>query len=160
MTYPEVGTFFADHVVGNTPIDYDVYFAKVGLGMIEGRIQTNYIMNNGGLILRGSKDEGTIFFTEAVSENSFWHENGVLPGDVIKEIDGNVITLENANALIGSAYSWKPGDTVEVKLDREGEEIIIAKELTPSYTNGKKLGKKEGATDKELELLEAWLRGQ
>ena len=160
MTYPEVGAFFADHVVGNTPIDYDVYFAKVGLGMIEGRIQTNYIMNNGALILRGSKDDGTIFFTEAVSENSFWQENGVLPGDVIKEIDGNVITLENANALIGSAYSWKPGDKVEVKLDREGEEIIIAKELTPSYTTGKKLGKKEDATDEELELLEAWLRGK
>ena len=41
-----------------------------------------------------------------------------------------------------------------------GEEIIIAKELTPSYTAGKKLGRKEDATDKELEILEAWLRGQ
>ena len=117
-------------------------------------------MNNGAPILRGSKDDGTIFFTEAVSENSFWHENGVLPGDVIKEIDGNVITLENANALIGAAYSWKPGDEVEVKLDRNGQEIIIAKELTPSYTTGKKLGRKEDATAKELDLLEAWLRGK
>ncbi len=159
MTYPEVGTFFEDHVVGNTPIDYDVYFDKVGLGMIEGRIQTNYIMNNGALILKGSKEKGTIFFTEDVSENSFWDENGVLPGDVIKEIDGTVITLENANAVVGAAYGWTPGQKVEVKLDREGEEIIISKELTQSYTTGKKLGRKEDATEKEQELLESWLRG-
>lgn len=159
MTYPEVGAFFEKHVVGNTPIDYDVYFDKVGLGMIEGRLKTNYIMNNGALIFQGSKDQGTIFFTEAVAQNSFWHENGVLPGDVVKEIDGTVVTLENANAVIGAAYGWTAGQTIEVKLDRDGEEIILAKELTQSYTMGKKLGKKEDATEKELALLEAWLRG-
>lgn len=159
MTYPEVGTFFENHVIGGTPIDYNVFFAKVGLGMIEGRIQTNYIMNNGALILKGRQEDGTIFFSEAVAQNSFWHENGVLPGDVIKEIDGTVITLENANAVVGAAYGWTPGQKVEVKLDRDGEEIIIAKELTPSFTTGKKLGRKEDATEKELELLEAWLRG-
>jgi len=159
MTYPEVGVFFEDHVIGGTPIDYDIYFAKVGLGMVEGRIETNYIMNNGALILRGSQENGTIFFSEAVAQNSFWQENGVLPGDVVKEIDGTIITLENANAAVGAAYGWTPGQKVEVKLDRNGEEIIIAKELTPSYTTGRKLGRKEDATEKELELLEAWLRG-
>ena len=159
MTYPEVGAFFENHVIGGTPIDYNVYFAKVGLGMIEGRIQTNYIMNNGALILKGRQEDGTIFFSEAVAQNSFWHESGVLPGDVVKEIDGTVVTLENANAVVGAAYGWTPGQKVEVKLDRDGEEIIIAKELTPSYTVGKKLGRKEGATEKELELLEAWLKG-
>ena len=160
MTYPEVGKFFEDHVVGNIPIDYNVYFEKVGLGMIEGRMQTNYIMNNGALILKGSHEQGTIFFTEAVSNNSFWHDNGVLPGDVIKEIDGNVITLENANAIIGTAYSWAPGQKVEVKLERDGEEYVIAKELTPSYTQGKMLGRTEDASKEQLELLEAWLRGE
>ena len=159
MTYPEVGAFFENHVIGGTPIDYNIYFAKVGLGMVEGRIQTNYIMNNGTLILMGSEKEGTIFFSEAVTQNSFWHENGVLPGDVVKEIDGTVVTLENANAVVGAAYGWTPGQKVEVKIDRNGEEIIIAKELTPSYTMGKKLGRKEDATEKELELLEAWLKG-
>ena len=110
-------------------------------------------------ILKGSHEQGTIFFTEAVKENSFWNDNGVLPGDVIKEIDGNVITLENANAIIGTAYSWVPGQKVEVKLERDGEEYTIAKELTPSYTTGMKLGRKQGASEEELKILEAWLRG-
>ncbi|MGB1270349.1 MAG: peptidase M61, partial [Flavobacteriaceae bacterium] len=31
MTNPKVGEFFANHVVGSTPIDYSKYFDKVGI---------------------------------------------------------------------------------------------------------------------------------
>lgn len=159
MTYPEVGQFFQTHVIGDTPIDYDLYFSKVGLGMIPARIKTNAVQNNGALILRGSRENGSIYFTEAVSDNSFWQENGALPGDVIKEIDGTEVSLDNANSLVGTAYSWTPGQQIEVRLDRNGEEIVIDTEYTQSYTQGMKLGRKENASKKELELLEAWLRG-
>ncbi len=159
MTYPEVGEFFETHVIGDTPIDYDMYFSKVGLGMIEGRVKTNSVQNAGTLILRGSRENGTIYFTEEVSNNSFWHENGALPGDVIREIDGTEVSMDNANSLIGTAYSWTPGQQIEVKLDRNGEEVIIATEYTQSYTQGVKLGRKEDASEKELELLKAWLKG-
>ena len=160
MTYPEVGEFFKTHVVGNTPIDYEVYFDKVGLGMIEGRVETNSIQNNGVLILKGSKEDGTIYFTEEVKNNSFWNDCGALPGDVIKEIDGTEVSLENANLLVGTAYSWTPGQQIEVKLDRNGEEIIISKEYEQSYTKGQKLGRKENASKEQLALLEFWLRGK
>ena len=159
MTYPEVGEFFETHVIGDTPIDYDMYFSKVGLGMIEGRVETNSVQNAGTLILRGSRENGTIYFTEEVSNNSFWHENGALPGDVIREIDGTEVSMDNANSLIGTAYSWTPGQQIEVKLDRNGEEVIISTEYTQSYTQGVKLGRKEDASEKELQLLEAWLKG-
>ena len=36
MTYPDVGVFFENHVIGNTPIKYSEYFSKVGL--IEGKV--------------------------------------------------------------------------------------------------------------------------
>ena len=159
MTYPEVGEFFETHVIGDTPIDYDMYFSKVGLGMIEGRVETNSVQNAGTLILRGSRENGTIYFTEEVSNNSFWHENGALPGDVIREIDGTEVSMDNANSLIGTAYSWTPGQQIEVKLDRNGEEVIISTEYTQSYTQGVKLGRKEDASEKELQLLEVWLKG-
>ena len=159
MTYPEVGEFFETHVIGDTPIDYDMYFSKVGLGMIEGRVETNSVQNAGTLILRGSRENGTIYFTEEVSNNSFWHENGALPGDVIREIDGTEVSMDNANSLIGTAYSWTPGQQIEVKLDRNGEEVIISTEYAQSYTQGVKLGRKEDASEKELQLLEAWLKG-
>lgn len=159
MTYPEVGEFFETHVIGDTPIDYELYFSKVGLGMIPDRVKTNAVQNNGTLILRGSRENGTIYFTEEVENNSFWHENGALPGDVIKEIDGTEVSMDNANGLIGTAYSWVPGQEIEVKLDRNGEEIIIATEYAQSYTQGIKLGRKEEASEQELQLLDAWLKG-
>merc|ERR1711969_437765 len=31
MTYPEIRTFFDTHVIGDTPINYNDYLAKVGL---------------------------------------------------------------------------------------------------------------------------------
>ena len=49
MTYPSVGEFLNTHVVGGTPIDYNVYFEKVGLMMAEGKVQTNYIQNGGAV---------------------------------------------------------------------------------------------------------------
>jgi len=33
MTYPSVGEFLNTHVVGGTPIDYSMFFKKVGLVM-------------------------------------------------------------------------------------------------------------------------------
>jgi len=48
---------------------------------------------------------------------------------------------------------------VEVKLDRDGEEIVIKTTLTQSYTAGKKLQVKEGATEAQNTLREAWLKG-
>lgn len=159
MTYPSVGEFFQNHVIGETPIDYDLYFDKVGLGMIEAMIEANYLMNGGVMLLRGSKERENIYFTDAVEDNSFWKENGVLPGDVIKEVNGTVVTLNNANAVAGTIHSWTPGQKVEVKLDRNGEEILISKELTQSYTHGQKLGRLKGSTTEQIKLLEAWLKG-
>jgi len=62
----------------------------------------------------------------------------VKPNDVIKEIEGTVVTLQNANQVFGVVFSWQPGQEVEIKLDRNGEEIVIKTTLTQSYTIGKK----------------------
>jgi len=158
MTYPSIGEFFETHVDGNTPIDYITFFEKVGLEKKESLVETNYIQNNGALILSPSAD-GTIRFNELVSENSFWHEQGALPDDVIYEINGAVITMQNAQQVFTEAYMWKPGTTVSVKLNRNDEEIVIETELTQSYTTGLQLVSKEDATKEQLELRKAWLKG-
>ena len=45
MTYPEVDTFFKEHVIGDTPIDYDVYFSKVGLATKDVEESTGYFFD-------------------------------------------------------------------------------------------------------------------
>ncbi|AEH02466.1 peptidase M61 [Lacinutrix sp. 5H-3-7-4] len=159
MTYPSIGSFLQKHVVDGTPINYNDFFAKVGLKMTEGKVKTNYIQNDGVLIFAPNIANGTIPFSEAVKDNSFWAENGVLPGDVIKTIDGEKLTLSNANQLLSAAYLWKPGREVDVRLDRNGEEIVVKTTLTQSYTTGSNLEVDPNATAKQNELRQAWLKG-
>ncbi len=158
MTYPSIGEFFETHVIGTTPIDYSVYFDKVGLEFTESLVETNYIQNNGVLIFEPNRT-GTINFTDLVEDNSFWNEQGVLSGDVIAEINGTIVTMQNAQQVFTEVYMWVPGSEVEVKLLRGEEEIIVKTTLTQSYTNGKGLKTKEEATKEQLELKNAWLKG-
>ncbi|MGZ0017879.1 M61 family metallopeptidase [Yeosuana sp. AK3] len=159
MTYPSLKAFFDTHVIGTTPIDYNEFLNKVGLEINEGKVETNYIQNAGALIISGDGQKGTIFFTDLVLENSFWADQGVQPNDVIKEIDGEPMTLQNANQILQNVFMWKPGKDIEVKLDRNGEEIIIKTITTPSYTMGKGIMPMSNATQAEISLKEAWLKG-
>jgi len=160
MTYPSVGEFLNTHVIGTTPINYSEFFEKTGLEIVESNIETNYIQNAGVLIVGADQQKGTIHFNSLVSQNSFWNEQGVQPNDVIKEIDGTAVTMQNANQIFGQVFSWQPGKEVEVKLDRNGEEVIIKTTLTQSYTTGKKLQAKENATEAQKALREVWLKGK
>ena len=158
MTYPSIGEFFETHVIGTTPIDYSIYFDKVGLEIMESMVETNYIQNNGVLILSPSA-YGTINFNDLVGDNSFWKEQGALSGDVIFEINGTEVTMQNAQQVFTEVYLWVPGSEVEVKLKRDEEEIIINTTLTQSYTKGSGLKIKEVVSEKQNVLRNAWLKG-
>lgn len=159
MTYPSIGAFLNTHVVEGTPINYNEFFAKAGLVLDESKVKTNYIQNNGAIIVRPDKATKTIRFTEAVKDNSFWTENGAQPNDAIKEVDGAVITKENANQIFTKMFMWQPGNKVEVKLERDGKEMVIKTTLTQSYTKGTSLKENPKATQEQRELRKTWLKG-
>lgn len=159
MTYSSVHDFLTTHVVGDIPINYNQFFNKVGLELGKGKVETNYIQNAGELIVSGDGQKGIVFFTEAVADNSFWNDNGAKPNDIIKEIDGTVVTLQNANDVLQKVFMWKPGKDIEVKLDRNGEEVVIKTTTTQSYTFGESIVEKADATPAQVRLREAWLKG-
>jgi len=159
MTYPSIGEFLTTHVIGTTPIDYNIYFNKVGLNIGEGKVETNYLQNNGNNIVTGDSTTMSIIFTEGVKDNSFWNEHGAKPGDAIKKVNGELITIANVNDVLGKVFYWKPGKDVEVVLNRKGEDITIKTTTTQSYTKGKSLVEKDGVAPKEKELKKAWLKG-
>ncbi len=159
MTYPSVGEFLNTHVVGGTPIDYNAFFAKAGLEIGEAKVKTNYIQNDGALIFTPNQAAGTIAFSEAVKNNSFWHENGVKPGDIIKIIEGEELTMANANQILTKVFMWQPGKDINVTLDRNGEEVVVKTKLTQSYTTGSSLKESENATEAQKALRNAWLKG-
>ncbi|WP_281980037.1 M61 family metallopeptidase [Tenacibaculum mesophilum] len=159
MTYPSIGAFLNTHVVGGTPINYNEFFAKAGLVLDESKVKTNYIQNDGAMIVRPDKATQTIRFTEAVKDNSFWAKNGAQPNDAIKEVDGVAVTKESANQIFTKMFMWQPGNEVEVKLERDGKEVVIKTTLTQSYTKGTSLKDDPNATQKQKELRKAWLKG-
>ena len=159
MTYPSIGEFLNTHVVGGTPINYNDFFAKTGLALEEGKVKTNYIQNDGALIFAPDMATMTLPFSDAVKNNSFWAENGVLPGDIIKTVDGKELTMANAQQILTEVYMWKPGRAIDVRIDRKGKEVIVKTTLTQSYTTGSSLTVDPNATPKQNALREAWLRG-
>jgi predicted metalloprotease with PDZ domain len=159
MTYPSLKTFLDTHVVGSTPINYNTFFEKVGLEVAEGEIETNYIMNGGTLIVAANHEDGSLFFNDAVLNNSFWKEQGALPNDIIKSIDGTQVTLQSANQVFQEVFMWKPGKDIEVKLMRLGKEVVIKTTTTPSFTSGESLQPNADATAAQIALRKAWLKG-
>ncbi|CAA0250033.1 Probable lipoprotein precursor. Peptidase M61 domain protein [Tenacibaculum maritimum] len=159
MTYPSIGTFLKTHVVGTTPIDYGKFFAKVGLKYTTSMVKTNYLQDDGVFLVDRDKETGAIKFTGGVHNNSFWEDNGAKEGDVIKEIDGEVLTPENVNEVLGKVFTWKPGREVEVKLDRKGKEIVIKTVLTVTYGKKTNLTEDPVASQKQKDLRKVWMKG-
>ncbi|AUC13631.1 hypothetical protein BTO06_00050 [Tenacibaculum sp. SZ-18] len=56
-------------------------------------------------------------------------------------------------------FRWQPGEIVEVKLERDGKEIVIKNTLTPAFTKGKAIKRVDTANSKQKYLLNAWLKG-
>ncbi|CAL2086259.1 putative metalloprotease with PDZ domain [Tenacibaculum sp. 190524A05c] len=159
MTYPSVGEFLNTHVVGGTPIDYTKFFEKVGIDFANGKVKTNYIQGKGVFIVSPDLATGNIIFNDVVAENSYWTEQGVKPNDIIKEINGVKLSPQNANTVFQGVFRWQPGEKIEVKLERDGKEVVIKGALTQAYTSGKSLLRKEDASQKQKDLLNAWLKG-
>ncbi|WP_420603850.1 peptidase M61 [Flagellimonas sp.] len=159
MTYSAVGEFLNTHVVEGTPIDYDVFFEKVGLHFAEAEVETNYIQNAGNIIVGADPEKGVIKFNGLVANNSFWNDNGAQPNDVFKSLNGVEVSLANANQVFGEVFTWQPGKEIEVVLDRGGEEIVIKTTTTPSYTKANTLVENPETTQAQKELRDAWLKG-
>jgi predicted metalloprotease with PDZ domain len=159
MTYPSLGEFFTDHIIGDIPINYNSFFEKVGLEIGIGKVETNYLIVNGVPIVSADPENGTIYFTEEVLENSFWVNLGVQEKDVIKSVDGINITMMNANTELQKVLVWEEGIDVEVVLDRNGKEIVIKTTTTTPYADGPGIVDIADVTDAQKALRNAWLKG-
>jgi len=159
MTYPSVGDFLKTHVEGDVPINYDQFLKKVGLTRGETQVETNYIFAGGqNIIFSGSPDVG-IFFTDVALDNSFWKAQGIQPNDIIKKVNGEALTLQNAQKVIMNMFSWQEGQEIDMELERNGNPVSIKTTLTKAYAVAEGLMVDENATEAENDLRNAWLKG-
>lgn len=157
MTYPSVGEFLRTHVVGTTPIEYSVFFDKVGLEMGVEEIQTNlFFVNQQQLFIGVDQSNGKIYF-ENMDLNTSLLELGVQPGDTLVAINGMEASLENIRQIIPQSFQWTPDTDITMTLSRNGEEFKLSGKVgTPLYPQ-QKLREADDASDEQIRLRNWWL---
>ena len=159
MTYPEIGSFFREHIQGDTPIDYEKLFAKVGLS-------TSMAMEDSGYFFKGEvpyidvdQSDNSIFVRRGIELNTFFKDLGIQGGDTIVSIDGTKINLESIRPIIGQSFGWYPEKEINVVVSREGQEMEFQGKVGAPMVNVKSLVSIEGAGEEQSKLREIWLKG-
>ena len=156
LTYPSVKLFFENHVQGNIPINYNDFFEKVGLKVVEGNVKTNFMRSGGGLIFKAGEDNDKIYFGSNVANNSFWSDQGVVNDDLLISIDNVQVTMENVNTILRNIYEWEPGRDIYVVYERDGEKREIKTKLVQSYMKDKVIIEPSDLSDQKI-ILNSWL---
>ncbi len=160
MTFPEVGTFFATHVVGDTPINYGDFLAKVGLKTISEPEQTGYFLKGEVPFIDVDQgNENAIFIRKGIALNTFFTTLGAQGGDVIKSINGTPIDLEAIRPIIGQSFGWTPETEITMVVDREGEELTLAGPVGSPMVDVTKLAETDDANEAQKKLRTAWMKG-
>eukprot|EP01013_Petalomonas_cantuscygni_P039487 TRINITY_DN70962_c0_g1_i1.p1 TRINITY_DN70962_c0_g1~~TRINITY_DN70962_c0_g1_i1.p1 ORF type:complete len:320 (-),score=6.61 TRINITY_DN70962_c0_g1_i1:1-852(-) len=159
MTYPEVDTFFKKHVIGNTPIDYDLYFEKVGLATKDVQEPTGYFFDGQVPYMDVDvQNDSVVFIRENIELNSFFNDLKLQGGDIFRVINGKEINLEALRPIIGESFSWTPETVVSMTVERDGEMISVEGPVGKPVKKVKKIVPLENVDQKTLNLRNAWLK--
>ncbi len=161
MTYPEIATFFEQHVVGDTPIDYVSLMEEVGLNMGEQEISSGYFLKDLEsqipYIDVDPDNTDIIFIREGFPLNTFFTGLGAQGGDIIKNINGTDITLEAIRTVIGQSFGWTADTDVTMVVERDGEMLTLeGKAGTPTVTE-KGIFEDSEASAEAVALRKAWM---
>lgn len=160
MTYPEIGTFFNTYVIGDTPIDYSKFLAKVGLATIDKEKQTGYFLNGEVPFIDVDPSNGdAVFIRKGISLCSFYTDLGAKGGDVIKNINGIEINLEAIRPIIGQSFGWTPETEIKMTVVRDGEEILLEGKVGTPMLGVQTIVPLEGVSGGFSQLREAWIKG-
>lgn len=160
MTYPQVRTFFNDHVIGDTPIDYNHYLSKVGLVSTSEEQQSGYFLRGEvPFIDVDQSNDNAIFVREGIELNTFFRDLEAQGGDVIKSINGTPIDLEAIRPIIGQSFGWTPETEITMVVQRGEEELTLSGKVGAPMVNVQVIVPAEGASAEQTDLRKAWIKG-
>lgn len=159
MTFPEIRDFFDLYVSGTTPIPYHEFFEKVGLEYREDNIEVGFFLKDNQTPYITVNQSGNIFLRNDVQLNSFHKALGLETGDMIKSINGVRYTRDNIYDLITTSMQWKSGNDITMVIVRNGEEMELNGTIETPTTPGERILEIPNASDTQIELRNAWLKG-
>ncbi len=160
LTFPEIREFFNTYVVGDQPIDYSTFLAKVGLLQIESEEPSGFFLKDQIPYIDVDLEENNIIFVrKGITLNSFFKDLGAQGGDVIKEINGIKINLDAIRPIIGESFGWGPDKEIEMIVLRDGEEIKLSGKAGTPTVLVQKVVPDENASETLKALRNSWLKG-
>ncbi len=159
MTYPEIKEFFSKYVSGPTPIPYNTFFQKVGLQLKEAQVPAGYFLKDQASPYITLDQFGNIYMRNDIELNSFHERLGLQKDDQIKSINGTEYNRENIYDLITTSMQWEEGEAIRMVVVRDGEELTLESTIIEPTTSGMRLVEIPGASDEQIELRHAWLKG-
>lgn len=156
QTYPEVGDFLNTFVAGETPIPYEMYFAKMGVAKATKKVPANPFLKGQTPYITIKPNTKDIVVINGIDLNKFMTNAGLKGGDVIKTINGTAYNLDNIYDMIMGSQTWKEGDNTTFVVDRDGKMLTLNGKVVLDYVDSEGLM----ATDQsKAKLREAWLKG-
>ncbi|MEL1241988.1 M61 family metallopeptidase [Flavobacterium flavipallidum] len=157
LTYPEVGDFLKTYVAGPTPIPYEVYLAKMGLG--KSKIQVPgaiFLKDNETPYINVNPSSKEIFVAPNMELNVFFDNLKLQGADIILAINDVAYNYDNIYDLINQSTKWTDNQPISIKIKRNGKEELL--KGTVKFP----LEEKENiiVTDEtKKQIKEAWLKG-
>ncbi len=157
ISYPEVGEFLEKHVVGNIPIDYEMYFNRIGLKYTIINIESSFFLHEQNQYIKGLEKTNEVYFTSEKAYNSFLKKLGIQGGDILLSINTKEYSLKNIYDLFGDSNRWKIGDSVVFKIKRNNKIMTLKSEVIQPTVEKKILKQDSEVTQYQLKLLKTWL---
>jgi predicted metalloprotease with PDZ domain len=150
MTYPEIGDFIDHYIKGTDKLPVKEYFNTLGINYYE-TAGVDSSRTSLGLSL------GLVNNAIGVTKVEPYSKAGFEKGDVIEKVNGNPLTLQNAQLVFGKLRTLKVGDKINMTVKRGDKEIDLTATLQPRIIRHN-FEVNPDATPEQLKLREAWMK--
>ena len=149
-TYPEITDFLNRYIKGTEKLPVAEYFGKLGIEYKEFvGVDSSKTSLGFGIGMKDNK-----FVVTSIDNQT---ENGLRSGDLITKVNGEEVTLQNAQIKFGFMMTMKVGDKFVLIIDRNGQEKEVTCSLQPRPIKHQ-FKALDTASDQQIDLRSAWMK--
>ena len=144
-------------MVGETPIPYEEFFAKMGVTEATIEVAGNpFLKDQTQPYITVDPTTKEIMVIPEIELNVFFTTLGIKNKDKIIAINDKSYNLDNIYDMIMESMNWKEGEQITIKINRDGKDqlisgkIVLPKEKQDGY---------QATDDSKKAIREAWLKG-
>lgn len=145
-----VDRFLADYVQGTQELDYATYLGYAGVRLAT---KITQLAAPGFAVSRAPTG---LMQVDSVEPGSDAQRAGLQPGDILLEVDGEPLPA----AAEATLPRWRPGQTVELQIAREGKTQVMQFRVGVSQKVSYRVKEEPNPEPRQLRVREGWLKGE